>query len=88
MAIINVRRVRDAFVKAEVANDSPALELAVTLDEELQEGLGHLPTREEIQRWFAEAHAEAERRMLRFLLAVIAAQAVFTGVIAILIAVL
>ena len=77
-----------AFVNAEVADEAPALVLAVTLGEELHQGLGHLPTREEIQRWFAEANAEAERRMLRLLLAVIATQALFTGVIGILMAVL
>ena len=93
MATINVRRVRDAFVKAEVADEAPALELAVTLDEELEQGgvstRSDLAAMEErIQRRFAEADAQAERRMVRFLLAVIASQAVFTGIVGILIAVL
>ena len=37
MAIINVRRVRDAFVRAEVTDEAKGLELATSLDEELSE---------------------------------------------------
>lgn len=37
MAIINVRRVRDAFVRAEVADEAKGLELATSLDEEMSE---------------------------------------------------
>ena len=39
MAIINVRRVRDAFVRAKVADPADSLELATVLDEELSEGV-------------------------------------------------
>lgn len=103
MAIINVRRVRDAFVRAEVTDEAKGLELATSLDEELGETLvpkERLETLEDridsrfelseqrMQARFAEAEAHAERRMLRFLLAIIAAQALFAGIIAILIAVL
>lgn len=51
MAIINVRRMRDAFVKAEVADQAKSLELATSLDDELsetvvsQERLEHLEDR-------------------------------------------
>ena len=37
MAIINVRRVRDAFVRTKVTDDANGLELATSLDEELSE---------------------------------------------------
>ena len=37
MAIINVRKVRDAFVQAEATDESKGLELATSLDEELSE---------------------------------------------------
>lgn len=37
MAIINIRRMRDAFVRAEVADAANSLELATSLDEELTE---------------------------------------------------
>ena len=37
MAIINVRRVRDAFVRAKVTDAADGLELATSLDEELSE---------------------------------------------------
>ena len=37
MAIINVRRVRDAFVRAEVTDEAKGLELATSLDEEMSE---------------------------------------------------
>ena len=39
MAIINVRRVRDAFVRAEVTDEAKGLELATSLDEELSEAV-------------------------------------------------
>lgn len=103
MTIINVRRVRHAFVRAEVTDGAKGLELATSLDEELSETLvtnERLEASEDRivsqfalleQRMlarFAQAEAQAERRMLRFLLATIAAQALFAGIIAILIAVL
>lgn len=103
MAIINVRRVRDAFVRAEVTDEANGLELATSLDEELSETFvtnERLETLEDridsrfalseqrVQAAFAQAEAQAERRMLRFLLAIIAAQALFAGIIAILLAVL
>ena len=37
MALISVRRVRDAFVKAEVTDEAKGLELATDLDEALSE---------------------------------------------------
>jgi len=37
VAIINVRRVRDAFVQAEVTDEATGLELATSLDEEMSE---------------------------------------------------
>ena len=37
MAIINVRRMRDAFVRTKVTDDANGLELATSLDEELSE---------------------------------------------------
>ena len=103
MAIINVRRVRDALVRAEVTDEAKGLELATSLDEELSgtfvtnERLETLEDRidsrlalseQRMQARFAQAEAHAERRMLRFLLAIIAAQALFAGVVAILVAVL
>ena len=103
MAIINVRRVRDAFVRAEATDEARGLELATSLDEELSETIvtnQRVETLEErtdawfelFRHWmdtrFAEAEAHAERGMMRFLLAIIASQALFAGIIAILIAVL
>ena len=103
MAIINVRRVRDAFVRADVTDEAKGLELATSLNDEMTQTFvtkERLETLEDlidsrfalseqrIKTWFAQAEAHAERRMLRLLLAIIAAQGLFAGIIAILMAVL
>ena len=41
MAVMSVRRVRDAFGKAEVTDEAKGLELATDLDEALSEKLMH-----------------------------------------------
>ncbi len=66
MAIINVRRVRDAFVKAKVTDAAVGLELATSLDEELSETVvskERLETLEErIDARFAQSEASINAR--------------------------
>ena len=86
-----------------MTDEARGLELAASLDEELSEAVvsnERLETFEEridarfdlFRQWmdtrFAGAEVHAERRMMRFLLAIIASQALFAGIIAILMAVL
>ena len=103
LAIINVRKVRDAFVQAEATDEAKGLELATSLDEELSETVvsqERLETLEEridarfesmearMAARFAYAEAAAERRANRLTAIVLTALAVAVGVIGILIAVL
>ena len=103
MAIINVRRVRDAFVKAQVTDAAVGLELATSLDEELSETVvskERLETLEEridarfaqseasINARFAQAEANAERRANRHTMTFLAALALAVGVIALLMVVI
>ena len=103
MAIINVRRVRDAFVKAQVTEAAVGLELATSLDEELSETVvskERPETLEEridarfaqleasINARFAQAEANAERRANRHTMTFLAALALAVGVIALLMVVI
>ena len=89
MAIINVRRVRDAFVRADVTDDPQALELAVSLDEELKAGVVSQTQvdllRAEMRELFAATSAEMQRSMNRMTGIFLAALALAVGVIALLI---
>ncbi|MDE2746374.1 MAG: hypothetical protein OXI41_10395 [Chloroflexota bacterium] len=70
MAIFNVRRVRDAFVRAEVTDESKGLELATSLDEELSENVvsqEHLETMEQrVDARFDRVDARFDRVDARF----------------------
>ena len=70
MAIINVRRVRDAFVRAKVTDAADGLELATSLDEELSETVvskERLETLEErIDARFAQFNANIDARFAQF----------------------
>ena len=70
MAIISVRRVRDAFVKAEVTDEAKGLELATDLDEALSENVvttERLETLEErLDARFERVDAQFDRIDARF----------------------
>ncbi len=99
MAIINVRRMRDAFVRTAVTDEANGLELAASLDEELSETVAtkeRLETLEEridarftvseakMTVGFAQAEADAERRANRHTTIFLAALALAVAVIALL----
>lgn len=63
MAIISVRRVRDAFVKAEVTDEAKGLELAADLDEALSE---NVVTTERLETLEERIDARFERVDARF----------------------
>ena len=99
MAIINVRRVRDALVRAEVTDEAKGLELATSLDEELSEtavSQERLETVEQridarfesmearIDARFAQAEADAERRANRHTAIFLAALAAAVSVLSLL----
>lgn len=103
MAIIDVRKVRDAFVKAEVTDEAKGLELATDLDEALS---GQVVTTERLETLedrvdarfreqdakfearFAQAEADAERRANRHTTIVLTALGLAVAVIAVLMVVL
>ena len=103
VANIDMRRVRDAFVKAKVTDAAVGLELATSLEEELSESVvskERLATLEDridarfaqseasIDARFAQSEASAERRANRHTMTFLAALALAVGVIALLMVVI
>ena len=99
MAIINVRRMRDAFVRTKVTDEAKGLELAMALDEELSETVVSKERLETLEEridarftvseakttvGFAQAEADAERRANRHTTIFLAALALAVAVIALL----
>ena len=65
MALINIQRFRDVLVRANVAEDAPALEVSVGLDRELDELTDGLATKQDLRLLSAEFRQyAAEMRQL------------------------
>ena len=53
MALINIQRFRDVLVRTQLAQDAPALEVSVGLEQELDDTLGDFATNREMESSFA-----------------------------------
>ena len=98
MALINIQRFRDVLVRNGVADDAAALEVSVSLDQELVEAQAGLTTKEDvrnavtlivarIQQSLAEYEQNAREREVRLIGITLGGLALAVAVLGIIIAV-
>ena len=95
MAIINIQRFRDTLVRSGVAEEAPALEVAVALDEELESVAEGLATKQDLQQLaaeirqiFAEQEARHQQQLNRLAILMLSGAALIAAVAGVLVAVL
>ena len=95
MALINIQRFRDVLVRTQVADEAPALEVAVALDVELESFSAELATRQEIRllaaeirQLFAEQEARHQQQLNRLAALMLAGAAMIAAIASVLVAVL